>query len=46
MWGIDKHWHILQKKDNWFIFNNNLGYQRAGYSDIENGEVDYIQWLH
>jgi glycosyl transferase family 25 len=40
-WAIDMNWKKLQKKDNWYIFNENLGVQRPGYSDIEKTNVNY-----
>ena len=40
-WAIDMNWKKLQKKDNWFIFNENLGYQKEDYSDIEKQKVNY-----
>ena len=44
--GIDQNWKKLQKKDNWFIFNKNLGYQEKDYSDIEKKYVDYTYCLN
>ena len=44
-WAIDKYWMRLQKKNNWFIFNKNLGYQKPGYSDIQNKNKNYIKIL-
>lgn len=38
---IDIHWKILQKTDNWYIFNPKLGYQMDGYSDIEKRITKY-----
>ena len=46
LWTIDQNWKKLQKKDNWYRFNVNLGYQRASYSDIENKFVDYTNILY
>ena len=45
-YAIDQYWKILQKKDNWFIVNENIGYQAAGYSDIEKIDVDYTSYLN
>jgi len=45
-WAIDQNWKKLQKKDNWYRFSTNLGYQRASYSDIENKFTDYIKLLN
>ena len=44
--AIDVNWKKLQKKDNWIIFNENLGYQEPGFSDIENRNVDYLWCLN
>lgn len=44
--SIDQHWKKLQKKDNWYRFNINLGYQRPDYSNIENRNVDYTHRLN
>lgn len=38
---LDIHWKVLQKKDNWYIFNPKLGYQMDGYSDIEKRITKY-----
>lgn len=38
---LDIHWKVLQKTDNWFIFNPKLGYQMDGYSDIEKRITKY-----
>lgn len=38
---LDIHWKILQKTDNWYIFNPKLGYQMDGYSDIEKRITKY-----
>ena len=45
-WAIDQHWKNLQKKDNWYRFNINLGYQKPDYSNIENRNVNYIRVLN
>ena len=45
-WAIDINWKKLQKKDNWYRFNINLGYQRPDYSNIENRNVDYTYLLN
>ena len=41
-WAIDTNWQKLQKRDNWFIFNEIMAFQRPDYSDILNREVNYI----
>lgn len=46
VWAIDQNWKKLQKKDNWYRFNINLGYQRPSYSNIENRNVDYTYLLN
>jgi GR25 family glycosyltransferase involved in LPS biosynthesis len=38
---LDMYWKSLQNKDNWFLTNPILGYQRPSYSDIQKKEVDY-----
>jgi glycosyl transferase family 25 len=38
---LDIHWKVLQKTDNWYIFNPKLGYQMDGYSDIEKRITKY-----
>lgn len=45
-WCIDRNWKKLQKKDNWYVFNKNLGYQRADFSDIEKKKVNYNKFLN
>lgn len=37
----DQSWKILQRKHKWFCFNPRLVKQRASYSDIQNGYVNY-----
>lgn len=37
----DQIWKPLQKHTEWFYFNTRLGQQRAGFSDLANGYVDY-----
>jgi glycosyl transferase family 25 len=37
----DQSWKTLQKKDNWFATMPRIGFQRASYSDIQNGFVNY-----
>ena len=44
-WAIDQNWKKLQKIDNWLTLDNNLGIQRKNYSDIENKNVDYTNYL-
>jgi glycosyl transferase family 25 len=38
---VDQSWKKLQEKDNWIMFNPSIGYQRASYSDITEGNTDY-----
>lgn len=38
---LDIYWKKLQPNNNWFCFMPPLAYQKAGYSDIENKNVDY-----
>lgn len=38
---LDIHWKKLQPSSKWYIIYPKLGYQRAGYSDIEKRNVDY-----
>lgn len=38
---LDMYWKSLQRKDNWFLTNPILGYQRPSFSDIQKKEVDY-----
>ena len=45
-WCIDINWKKLQKKDNWYIFNKNLGYQRSDFSDIEKKKINYNKFLN
>lgn len=45
-WAIDQNWKKLQKKDNWYILNNNLGYQKENYSDIEKKKINYSKFLN
>lgn len=40
-YALDMYWKQLQQKDNWFIVNPPLVYQRPDYSDICNANVDY-----
>lgn len=37
----DQIWKPLQKHTEWFYFNTRLGKQRAGFSDLANGYVNY-----
>jgi hypothetical protein len=37
----DQSWKVLQKKDNWVCFKNNLGIQKESYSDIQKEMVNY-----
>jgi glycosyl transferase family 25 len=39
--SIDQAWKPLQRRDRWYIFNPAFGQQRAGYSDIEQRDIDY-----
>jgi GR25 family glycosyltransferase involved in LPS biosynthesis len=37
----DVSWKALQEKDDWYAFRPSIAKQRASYSDIQNGLVDY-----
>lgn len=39
--AMDVHWHLLQQKDNWYIFSNFFCDQIESYSDIEKSNVNY-----
>ncbi len=39
--AIDVYWIKLQKTKKFFYFKKRIGKQRAGYSDIQNKDVDY-----
>jgi len=45
-WAIDINWKKLQRCDNWYIFNTNLGFQRPSYSNIEKRNVNYKHLLY
>lgn len=40
---LEEQWRPLLQSGKWLSFYPSIGYQRAGYSDIENSHVDYIQ---
>ena len=40
-YALDAYWNRLQQKDNWFIVQPPLVYQKPSYSDICNAQVDY-----
>ena len=41
--ALDISWHSLQRTaGTWFIFRPGVGVQRAGYSDIEGRQMDYV----
>ena len=40
-YACDQSWKSLQPSSGWFYFNQRIGRQRPGYSDIENRFVDY-----
>jgi len=40
-YAIDQYWKLLQPISQWYMFEPKLGKQRASYSDIQNGIVDY-----
>ena len=46
MYCIDRYWKSLQQDSNWYITNPSIGYQRTGFSTIENMDVNYIQYDH
>lgn len=39
--AIDQYWCNLQPNNKWYVFKPALGKQRASFSDIQNGNVDY-----
>jgi len=41
IYAVDQYWISLQEKNNWFMFYPKLGKQRASYSDIMSGNVNY-----
>ena len=45
-YAIDQNWKKLQKKDDWLIFNENLGFQKPDYSNIEKKHIDYKNILY
>lgn len=45
-YALDMYWKRLQQRDNWFIVNPPLVYQRPDYSDICNTNVDYRNWMN
>jgi GR25 family glycosyltransferase involved in LPS biosynthesis len=42
---IDKHWQILQKKDNWFMIIPPSIIQKEDYSDIENKVTNFKKYM-
>jgi len=40
-YAIDQYWCNLQPQNKWYVFNPVLGKQRASFSDIQNGNVNY-----
>jgi len=40
-YSLDAYSHILQRRDNWFLITPICIYQKEGYSDIENKNVNY-----
>lgn len=40
-YAMDVHWHILQKKDNWYLYEKRFCDQIISYSDIEKKTLDY-----
>jgi len=41
LYAIDRYWKHLQVKDNWYIIQPNLCFQKPSYSDIEKRHVNY-----
>ncbi|AJJ19481.1 glycosyltransferase family 25 protein [Yersinia intermedia] len=39
--ALDSHWLPLMAKDRWFGIYPNLGYQKAGYSDVQGYNTNY-----
>ena len=44
--AIDQNWKKLQPAGKWYIFNDNLGYQADGYSNIEKKNISYTDILN
>lgn len=40
-YALDEYWKSLQKTHEWYCFQNRIGVQRQGFSDIENRMVNY-----
>ena len=40
-YALDQYWKSLQKTHEWYCFQNRIGIQREGFSDIENRVVNY-----
>jgi glycosyl transferase family 25 len=40
-YALDAYWNRLQQRDNWYIVQPPLVYQKPSYSDICNSQVDY-----
>ncbi len=37
----DQYWKLLQPTHKWYYFNQRIGIQRPGFSNIENKYVEY-----
>jgi len=43
-YACDQSWKVLQPNYRWFYFNQRIGRQRPGFSDIEKNFVDYSDY--
>jgi len=46
LYAIDQYWKHIQSKDNWYIIQPNLCFQKPSYSNIEKRHVNYNQSLN
>ena len=44
-YAIDKYWFFLQEKDNWYLITPLTVSQIQGYSNIEQKETNYSQYM-
>ena len=45
-YAVDQYWKLLQPNNNWYLFNPKFGKQRASYSDIIKGDVNYETFIN
>jgi hypothetical protein len=38
---LDQYWKSLQPTNEWYAFKTRIGIQRAGFSDLAGGFVEY-----